>query len=51
MKKWTDIGQWISGACVVAGAVIEIVMRAHAGFILITIGGLSWGIFTKLKGK
>lgn len=50
MTKW-DIGQWVSGACVLAGVVIEIVMRAHLGFVLITIGGLSWGMFTKFKGK
>lgn len=50
VSKW-DVGQWVSGACVVAGVIIEIIMQAHLGFLLITVGGLSWGISTKLKGK
>jgi len=50
VTKW-DIGQWVSGICVIIGVVIEIVMRAHLGFVLITVGGLGWGMFTKFKGK
>lgn len=50
MSKW-DIGQWVSGICVITGVAIEIVMRAHLGFVLITLGGLGWGMFTKFKGK
>lgn len=50
MTKW-DIGQVVSGICVIIGVAIEIVMRAHLGFVLITLGGLGWGIFTKFKGR
>jgi len=49
-KRWTDLGQIISGVLVVIGIGIEVVMRAHLGFIFITLGGFSWGLFTKLKG-
>lgn len=45
------MGQWFSGVCVVIGVAIEIIMRAHLGFVLITLGGLGWGMFTKFKGK
>lgn len=45
------VGQYSSMVIVVAGIVVEIVMRAHLGLIFITIGGLAWGLFTKIRGK
>lgn len=48
--KW-DLGQIISGVAVIIGVAVEFGFRADIGFVLISLGGLSWGIFTKLKGK
>lgn len=54
MKKWTrawDAGQWVSGFLLIAGIFIELIYQADTGFICISVGGLAWGIFTKLKGR
>jgi hypothetical protein len=45
------IGQYCSMIAVTAGIVVEILMKAHCGFVFITIGGLMWGVFTKIRGK
>ena len=45
-----DIGQYISGFLVLAGIIIELIFRAHIGFLCISAGGLLWGVSTKIKG-
>ena len=45
------IGQYGAGLFLVAGIVVEIIYEAHCGFILISTGGLLWGIFTKIRGR
>lgn len=43
------LGQWIAGGLCLAGILIEVSYRAHAGFILITLGSVMFAIFTKVK--
>lgn len=52
MDRWTRIGgagQWISAILSCVGIGIEIAMRAHAGFLLITLGAVIFGFSTKVK--
>lgn len=53
MSKETigTIGQFGSMCLLIVGLVVEVYMKAHIGFILLTAGGLVWGISTKLRGK
>jgi len=46
-----DWGQIISGLTVSVGVIVEVIYRADIGFVLVTMGGLFWGIMTKLKGE
>ncbi len=48
--KW-DFGQMLSGVAVIIGIAVEFGFKADIGFVLISGGGLAWGIFTKLKGR
>lgn len=43
-------GQWIGAAAVVIGIYHERKYHAHWGFVLMTAGGLIWGMGTKLLG-
>lgn len=45
------VGQYGSGCLLIAGLIVECVCRAHIGFILLTAGGLLWGVSTKIRGK
>ena len=45
------VGQYVSMVVLMVGIGIEISYKAHVGFICITIGGLIWGIATKIRGK
>jgi len=45
------IGQYGSMLILIVGIAIEVLARAHVGFVLITIGGLLWGVSTKIRGK
>jgi len=55
MKNYNDvigiIGQYLSMLILIVGIVIEIHYKAHAGFVSITVGGLLWGISTKIRGR
>jgi len=50
-ELWGVIGQYGSGVLLLIGIVIEIAYGAHIGFIAISMGGLGWGICTKIRGK
>lgn len=43
-------GQYGSMCLLVAGLAVEIWMQAHIGFVLLTAGGLLWGLSTKIRG-
>lgn len=45
------IGQYGSMVVLIGGIVVEIIIGAHLGFILITAGGLLWGVSTKIRGR
>lgn len=45
------IGQYGSMGVLTIGICIELIMAAHVGFIFITIGGLLWGVATKIRGR
>lgn len=49
MFRVGEIGQWVGMACSLTGLVLEAVLGADIGFVLITAGSLSWAIFTKVK--
>ena len=45
------LGQYLSMFVLIAGIGIEIHYKADAGFLCLTIGGLLWGVMTKIRGK
>ena len=44
-------GQYGSMFLLVIGLTVEIICKAHIGFILLTAGGLLWGVSTKIRGR
>ena len=44
-----NLGQWLACVLLTMGIIIEMVMRANIGYIIITFGSLVFAIFTKLK--
>lgn len=47
--KIGNFGQWVAAFFLLGGILVEISYRAHAGFILITLGSAMFAIFTKIK--
>lgn len=42
-------GQWLAVAAITAGIIIELIMHAHLGYILITSGSFIFAIATKVR--
>ncbi|MDI6814958.1 MAG: hypothetical protein QMC90_02595, partial [Dehalococcoidales bacterium] len=48
-RKIGVAGQWFGGLLCLAGIIIEIILRAEVGYILITSGAVIFAIATKLR--
>lgn len=51
MKKRAWLGQWLGAILTACGIGIELATGAEIGYILITVGALTWGIATKLSRR
>lgn len=47
--KIANFGQWAASFFLLGGILVEVSYRAHAGFILITLGSAMFALFTKIK--
>lgn len=48
MRRWAFLGQWLAALICAAGIGVEIATGADVGYILITLGAITFAIFTKL---
>lgn len=48
-ELWGIVGQWLACFLVGVGIGIELVCRAHVGFVFITLGSLVLALATKVK--
>lgn len=49
LKLISIIGQWLAGIAGVVGITIELVYKAHIGFVFITFCGVAGYVFTKIR--